>query len=68
MPQFFPAKSPAAPNREMPTIAMAGAIVSGVMKRRINPTTPQQLTVIEFFDLKCRVEWCIFVQFLKFQL
>ena len=52
MPQFFPAKSPAAPNREMPTIAMAGAIVSGVMKRRINPTTPQQLTVIEFFDLK----------------
>ena len=40
MPQCFPAASPDAPKREMPTMAIEGAIVNGVMKRRIKPTIP----------------------------
>jgi hypothetical protein len=31
---------PAAPKSDNPTITIAGAIVSGVMNRKINPTIP----------------------------
>ena len=40
MPQCLPAMFPAAPKSDNPTITIAGAIVSGVMNRRINPTIP----------------------------
>ena len=40
MPQCLPAIFPAAPKSDNPTITIAGAIVSGVMNRKINPTIP----------------------------
>lgn len=40
IPQCFPAMLPAGPKSDNPTITIAGAMVRGVMYRRIIPTTP----------------------------
>lgn len=42
MPQCLPAMFPAAPKSDNPTMTMAGAIVRGVMNRRIKPTIPSK--------------------------
>ncbi len=40
MPQWLPAMFPAAPNKEIPTIVIAGAMVNGVMNFKMSPKAP----------------------------
>jgi len=40
MPQFLPAIFPATPNKDKPSMVTAGAMVRGVMNRKIKPIIP----------------------------
>ena len=44
IPQWLDAKFDAAPNNDIPIIATAGVIVSGVIKRRSIPMRPEFIT------------------------